>query len=629
MSYLVIARKWRPQRLDEVIGQPHVTKTLVNAVRANRVAHAYLFTGPRGVGKTSVARILAKTLNCEEDAALRPCNACSNCREITQGNSVDVLEIDGASNRGIDSIRELRETVRYRPAKGHFKIYIIDEVHMLTTEAFNALLKTLEEPPEHVIFIFATTEPHKIPATILSRCQRFDFRRIPMHLIVGHLSNVAREESVEVSESLLYAIAREADGSMRDAQSLLEQVLAFSGAGLRDEELLDVLGVVDRRTVIQAGDAILGGDPRACIQVVEELYHRGIDCRRFCQHLCDHFRNVLFVSMCGKDEGVNLELPEEERDRLLEASRNTSPESLHLIFQILSKGEEDIRRSSLPKIALEMLLVRLATLPGLEPLDSLLGRLASIEDSLGKGSVCVAPEEAPPIPGSSRDSRPSSRADDHSPKPTDARTTGASKTPLDEELSVPIDGQDKGQPNDDGVPQEVGAGGREPYREGTGQTSSDPSALPLQTSGSPGDVESRWPDFLRWLQTRDPVLAVKLNESRVSSGKDGQLDLELLDVFEEAMRDAQALAKLSSAAEEFFGSPLRVAIRKKTLPGGDQGEARKSKTSKSHRKIMAMEHPVVQQAIEILGAELHEIKILETGKRREKRRGALFETEDR
>lgn len=629
MSYLVIARKWRPQRLDEVIGQPHVTKTLVNAVRAHRVAHAYLFTGPRGVGKTSVARILAKTLNCEKEPALRPCNACSNCREITRSNSVDVLEIDGASNRGIDSIRELRETVRYRPAKGHFKIYIIDEVHMLTAEAFNALLKTLEEPPEHVIFIFATTEPHKIPATILSRCQRFDFRRIPMHLIVSHLSNVAREESVEVSETLLYAIAREADGSMRDAQSLLEQVFAFSGSGLRDEELLDVLGVVDRRTVIQAADAILIGDVRTCIQVVEELYLRGIDCRRFCQHLCDHFRNVLFVSICGEEERANLELPGEERDRLLEASRRSSPESLHLIFQLLSKGEEDIRRSSLPKIALEMLLMRLATLPGLEPLDSVLGRLTAIENSLEKGSVCVASETVPPLPVMSRDNRPFSRAGDQSLNPTHDETAGSSRTPPHGDLIVPIHGHSDGQTGSEGVRQEFTSEGREPYSQRTGQESHEPSPLPIRTSSSPATAESRWPDFLRWLQTRDPIMAVKLNESRLNPGKDGQFDLELLDVFEEAMREAQALARLSSAAEEFFGAPLRVAVRKKTSPRGDQGEARKSKTSKSHRKMMAMEHPVVQQAIEILGAELQEIKILETGKRREKRHGPLSETEDR
>ena len=203
MSYLVLARKWRPQTFDQVIGQSHVTNTLQNAIRAERIAHAYLFTGARGVGKTSVARILAKTLNCERGIAGAPCNACSNCREITQSHAVDVLEIDGASNRGIDSIRELRETVRFLPAKSRYRIYIIDEVHMLTTEAFNALLKTLEEPPAHVLFIFATTEPHKIPATILSRCQRFDFRRIPNYQIVAHLRRIADDEHLNLSDSIL------------------------------------------------------------------------------------------------------------------------------------------------------------------------------------------------------------------------------------------------------------------------------------------------------------------------------------------------------------------------------------------------------------------------------------------
>ena len=221
MSYQVIARKWRPGTFEEVIGQPHATRTLQNAIRMDRIAHAYLFSGARGVGKTSVARILAKVLNCEKGPSPTPCNQCSNCREISHTNSVDVIEIDGASNRGIDNIRELRETVRYRPAKGRYKVYIIDEVHMLTTEAFNALLKTLEEPPPHVIFIFATTEPHKIPATILSRCQRFDFRRLSLLQIVEHLKRIISQEGADFSEGILYAIAREADGSMRDAQSLL------------------------------------------------------------------------------------------------------------------------------------------------------------------------------------------------------------------------------------------------------------------------------------------------------------------------------------------------------------------------------------------------------------------------
>jgi DNA polymerase-3 subunit gamma/tau len=294
MSYLVLARKWRPQTFAQIIGQPHVSQTLQNAIQARRVAHAYLFTGARGVGKTSVARILAKALNCEHGLSAQPCNDCSNCREITQGNAVDVQEIDGASNTGVDNIRELRETIRYRPAKSRHKIYIIDEVHMLSTAAFNALLKTLEEPPEHIVFIFATTEPHKIPATILSRCQRFDFRRIATSQIVAHLETIAREERLQLPEPVLYSIAREAEGSMRDAQSLLEQVLAFSVDGRVDTEVLDLLGVIDRHSVQRVGRAILQGEAGTCLEVVADLYRRGIDIKRFCQQLCEHFRNLTF-----------------------------------------------------------------------------------------------------------------------------------------------------------------------------------------------------------------------------------------------------------------------------------------------------------------------------------------------
>ena len=242
------------------------------------------------MGKTSVARILAKALNCEKGPSPTPCNQCSSCREISQGNSVDVIEIDGASNRGIDNIRELRETARYRPAKALYKIYIIDEVHMLTAEAFNALLKTLEEPPSHVIFIFATTEPHKIPATILSRCQRFDFRRLSLQQIVEHLKIITTREGADFSDGVLYAIAREADGSMRDSQSLLEQLLAFSGDGLPDAEILDILGVIDRQSILRASEAILSGNAAACLELVEDIYRRGIDSRQFCRHLCDHFQ---------------------------------------------------------------------------------------------------------------------------------------------------------------------------------------------------------------------------------------------------------------------------------------------------------------------------------------------------
>src|SRR5512136_2228572 len=289
-SYLVLARKWRPQLFEEVIGQRHITQTLQNAILQKRVAHAFLFTGARGVGKTSTARILAKSLNCEKGPQINPCNQCTTCHEISSGTSMDVIEIDGASNRGIDEIRELRENVRYTPAKSRHKIYIIDEVHMLTKEAFNALLKTLEEPPPHIIFIFATTEPHKLPNTILSRCQRYDFKRIPLKEIVGSLKKITEEEKVKISQRGLLSLARESDGSMRDAQSLLDQVISYAGQEIRDEDIVDVLGLVSHKILSDTMEAIANQDAGRCLEIVEEVYQYGYDAQHFCRELLHTLR---------------------------------------------------------------------------------------------------------------------------------------------------------------------------------------------------------------------------------------------------------------------------------------------------------------------------------------------------
>src|SRR4030066_1794670 len=285
MSYLVLARKWRPQVFEEVAGQRHITQTLQNAISQKRVAHAFLFAGARGVGKTSTARILAKALNCETGPHTDPCNHCNICKEITNGTSMDVIEIDGASNRGIDEIRELRENVRYNPAKSRYKIYIIDEVHMLTKEAFNALLKTLEEPPPHIIFIFATTEPQKIPATIISRCQRYDFKRVPFKEIIGSLKRILEEEKIQVSQRGLLSIAQESEGSLRDAQSLLDQVIAYAGKNIKDEDITEVLGLIDRKILNDTIEAIANRDVERCMEVIEMVYHFGYDLQHFCREL--------------------------------------------------------------------------------------------------------------------------------------------------------------------------------------------------------------------------------------------------------------------------------------------------------------------------------------------------------
>ena len=308
MSYLVLARKWRPQNFEDIAGQAHISRTLQNAIRANRIAHAYLFTGVRGVGKTTAARILAKALNCEKGPTPTPCNQCSHCQAITSGSAIDVLEIDGASNRGIDEIRQIIDNVRYQPANGRFKIYIIDEVHQVTKDAFNALLKTLEEPPPAVKFILATTEPHRLPETILSRCQRYDFRRIALREIVERLGAIAQSEGLKITEGALVSLAREADGSMRDAQSLLEQVLASAGAGEPrsaavevDEQLLvDILGLGERQALYAISQAVLAGDGRTCVEQVAAAAAQGRDLGRLSRDLVEHFRNLLIVRLANE-----------------------------------------------------------------------------------------------------------------------------------------------------------------------------------------------------------------------------------------------------------------------------------------------------------------------------------------
>jgi len=317
MSYQVLARKYRPQNFDEVIGQGHITDLLKNAVESQRLAHAYLFCGPRGIGKTSCARILAKSLNCEKGPTIIPCDQCSACREIINGNSMDVLEIDGASNRGIDEIRTLRENVKFAPSYGRYKIYIVDEVHMLTQEAFNALLKTLEEPPEHVKFIFATTSPQKIPATIISRCQRFDFKRIPIQTSVDILSSISKKEKFKVEAEALYAIAKAAQGSLRDALSVLDQLSAISGKGIDADDVFSMLGLVETQMLFDLADALARRDCPSALQVLEKVTDKGKDMKQLNKDITEHFRNLMIIKVGGKALSKMVDYPIVFKDMLL------------------------------------------------------------------------------------------------------------------------------------------------------------------------------------------------------------------------------------------------------------------------------------------------------------------------
>jgi DNA polymerase-3 subunit gamma/tau len=414
MSYLVIARKWRPQSFGDIVGQEHITRTLSNAIRSNRIAHAYLFTGVRGVGKTTAARILAKALNCEKGPTPNPCNQCSFCEQITSGSCLDVLEIDGASNRGIDEIRQIIENVRYQPAQCRFKIYVIDEVHQVTKDAFNALLKTLEEPPPAVKFILATTEPHRLPETILSRCQRYDFRRMALREIVRRLDEISRQEGLNITPGALVLLAREADGSMRDAQSLLEQVLACVESGDRerdetavDERLLEeILGLGGRQVLYDLSHAVVQGNARRCLDLIAKVVVEGRDLGRLSRDLVEHFRNLLVARLVQPDakeidaagKGQLLDLPDQEIEDLRAQVADLSMETLLDYFDFMAAGDEEVNRSANPRFALETFLVRLATLPKTLPVTQLIERLEKLEKKLpgaGLSAAALPPREGP------------------------------------------------------------------------------------------------------------------------------------------------------------------------------------------------------------------------------------------
>lgn len=359
MAYTVFALKWRPKDFDQIIGQPHIVSTLKNAIQKNRLAHAYLFSGPRGVGKTSTARILAKALNCKEGPTLSPCQKCAPCLEISQGRSLDVIEIDGASNRGIDEIRTLRENVKFSPVQGKFKIYIIDEVHMLTTEAFNALLKTLEEPPEFVKFIFATTQPHKVISTILSRCQRLDFRRIGLMEIVGQLEQIVNSEGIGVDKEVLLAIAKSSDGSLRDAESVLDQLVSFSKGKVSLKDVISVLGLVEQETLFKITDKIIQKDHKGALELFNNLIDSGKDIGVFLSNLIEHFRNLMIAKVTSGDAKL-IDLPVDICQKLLEQSSAFSLEEIFSTFNILVNTQEVSKRLESMRIPLEISLVKLA-----------------------------------------------------------------------------------------------------------------------------------------------------------------------------------------------------------------------------------------------------------------------------
>jgi DNA polymerase-3 subunit gamma/tau len=516
MSYLVIARKWRPQSFEDVAGQGHITRTLQNAIRAGRIAHAYLFTGVRGVGKTTAARILAKALNCEKGPTATPCNQCSVCEEITSGNSIDVFEIDGASNRGIDEVRQIIENVRYQPAKCRFKVYIIDEVHQVTKDAFNALLKTLEEPPPSVKFILATTEPHRLPETILSRCQRYDFRRITLREIVDRLGGIAQSEGLAITPGALALLAREADGSMRDAQSLLEQVLASSGPSSPVDEraLQELLGLAERGALYELSSAVIQRHAARCLDLVAALAADGRDLCRVSRDLVEHFRNLMVARLAeerpaaGNSAGL-LDLPDQEIGDLRVQAKDLSVETLVDYYDLMAAGDETIARSPNPRFALEAVLVKLALLPQSLPVSELVERLEALEKKLsGRPAVPAAqPQEAFAA------LRPAAQPRDPAPAAADERPGTAARQPV----TAPLASESK---------------------------------------------EDLWRAFTALVGKEKKVLAPHLNGARLLELAAGRLSIGVGERLElSVLQDADNLAALKAIAKRVFSQDVSIDVK--------------------------------------------------------------------
>jgi DNA polymerase-3 subunit gamma/tau len=554
LAYQVLARRWRPQRFDDLVGQEHVTRTLSNAIKTGRLAHAFLFCGPRGVGKTSAARILAKCLNCEKakDGPIpEPCNECSSCAEIAAGRSLDVLEIDGASNRGIDEIRDLRENVRYAPSQGRAKVYIIDEVHMLTKEAFNALLKTLEEPPPAVYFVFATTEAHKVPATIRSRCQKYDFHRISAELIAETLAKLAKKEKFTVEPAALAELARQADGGLRDAQSLLDQAAAVGGGQVTLEGLRQLLGEAEGEAYLRIVERTAEGDAGAAFGALQELLDRGMDPGRVALDLTQTLRDLL-VARAAPKFAVALGVRQDLLEELKRVASAVPDAKLTALLALASRTAADLRRSSRPRLTLEVALARMSRLEDPGELAQLAERLEALQGQVGSGP----PAGGSPVGGGSSSPVPARAA---APRP-----------------AAPAPRAPRRGPGSGGTPR-AEAGDFVPHAEAAPpeayvpESSDDEPATAVAVAEAPsgdGPAGELWPELLRRVRGRKMMLASFLEHGAPASLDDDVLTVVFDNNYYEGMVSRREnVAVLREELAAVAGKPLQFRARMGAVPG--------------------------------------------------------------
>ena len=553
MSYVVLARKWRPKTFDDLIGQDYITQTLKNAISTGKMAHAFILSGPRGVGKTSTARIVAKAVNCINGPTAEPCSTCSFCTEISEGKSLDVMEIDAASHTGVNDVREIIENIKYLPTSGKNKIYIIDEAHMLSQSAFNALLKTLEEPPPHVLFILATTEVHKIPVTILSRCQRYDFKKVSVDKIKEQLASITASEKIKIDDETLYVIAQEADGSLRDSLSLMDQLIATFGSDIKHEDALTILGILDRNLIKKTLEGIVNKDPGFCINVLNQAIEKGISPKRFAEDLLRTLRYSLLIKTCGKD--LITELSEEDKTSIDKLVKDISIETLESLFNLMLEGTENIQRSFYPQMALELILIKLSTLENIVPLEDIIKKLNNLSKKTGTAEKSGGRFDEP---AQTYKSAPS-------PKQAPKKPEAEIKKPETKKTENP-------------------------------QVKTSPS--------SNKSIE----EFIQFVKSTKPVIGRRLEQVQ-----DINIDNSVLQIACEAdsapldhLKRKETQAALNTLIEEFFGE--KVALKIEEVKNNNSENSKTKVEQKAEKKEKIKKDPVLKEALDVFGGRVISIK---------------------